>query len=641
MNRSLAFLLVVLLGAAVCPATSRATYIEPPFLEAAVAKGTLPPIERRLPAEPLVVPLDQDGLEPGGYGGDLRILMSSAKDVRMMVVYGYARLVVYDRRLQLVPDILEKVDIEEGRVFTLHLRPGHRWSDGEPFTAEDFRYFWEDVANSPDLSPMGLPAELMVDAEPPTFTVIDPLTVRYSWSKPNPGFLPALAGPAPLYIYRPAHYLKQFHPRYADPAKLKEKVERSGQRNWAALHGRKDNQYKNDNPDLPTLDPWVNTTKGPAERFVFVRNPYYHRVDRNGRQLPYIDRVVMQIADGKIIPAKVGAGEADLQARYLRFDHYTFLKAGEERGHYQVRLWHNGYGSQIALYPNLNTKDPVWRTLFRDVRFRRALSLGLDRHEINQVIYYGLAEEGQDTVLPQSPLFRPEYRTAWADFDPDRANRLLDEIGLPRGEDEVRLLPDGRPLEIIVESAGEGTEETDVLRLIADSWERVGIKLFVKVEQREVFRNRIFSGDEMMAVWWGLENGVANADSSPGELAPTSQQQLQWPKWGQHYETMGRAGAAVDTPEGLQLMALYREWRDAKGEEDKERVWHDMLAIRADQLFTIGTVAAVPQPVVVSTRLRNVPADGLYSWEPGAHLGMHRPDCFWFAPETAEAAQAQ
>src|SRR5262249_51128268 len=208
--------------------------------------------------------------------------------------------------------------------------------------------------------------------------------------------------------------------------------------------------------------------------------------------------------DGKIIPAKVGSGEADLQARYLRFDHYTFLKSGEATGHYQVRLWHNGYGSQLALYPNLDTKDPVWRKLFRDVRFRRALSLAIDRHEINQVIYYGLAQEGQNTVLPQSPLYRDEYRTAWANFDLDRANALLDEIGLHRDQDEIRSLPDGRPLQIIVESAGEGTEETDVLRLIADSWERVGIKLFVKVEQREVFRNRVFSGDEMMAVWWGL-----------------------------------------------------------------------------------------------------------------------------------------
>ncbi len=630
----LIFLALVLLLA---PLNARA-YVEPPALKEQVEEGKLPPVDERLPRIPRVVPLTAEGLQPGVHGGDLRILMSGAKDVRLMVVYGYARLVAYDRDYAFVPDIVERFEVEEGRVFTFHLRAGHRWSDGKPFTAEDFRYFWEDVANNPDLSPTGIPADLMVEGEAPAFEAIDPVTVRYSWSKPNPSFLPALAGASPLFIYRPAHYLKQFHARYADPAELQKMVEEAGQRNWAALHGRKDNQYKNDNPKLPTLDPWVNTTKGPAERFIFVRNPYYHRVDENGRQLPYLDRVLMTIADGKIIPAKVGAGEADLQARYLRFDHYTFLKAGEKRGNYDVRLWRSGTGSQIALYPNLNANDPVWRALFRDARFRRALSLGLDRHEINQVIYYGLALEGQNTVLPQSPLHREEYRRAWVKFDLEGANRLLDEIGLKRkGKDGPRLLPDGRPLQIIVETAGEGTEESDVLRLIADSWERLGISLFIKVEQREVFRNRIFAGDTLMAVWTGLENGVPAPLSMPAELAPTSQQQLQWPKWGQYFETHGQAGEQVDMPKAETLMKLYRDWRHAVTPAEKERLWHAMLQIHADQVFSIGTVAAVPQPVVVSDRLRNVPMEALYSWEPGAHFGVYRPDCFWFG-EGAETA---
>jgi peptide/nickel transport system substrate-binding protein len=615
-------------------------WLEPPALQNDVAAGKLPPIEERLPQAPLVVPLSAQGLEAGVYGGDLRILMSGAKDVRMMVVYGYARLVGYDRDYRILPDILERFEVEEGRIFTFHLRPGHRWSDGEPFTADDFRYFWEDVANNPDLSPTGLPTELMVEGEPPQFEVLDPVTVRYSWSKPNPSFLPALAGAAPLFIYRPAHYLKGFHARYADPAELQKKVEDADQRNWAALHGRKDNQYKNDNPKLPSLDPWVNTTKGPAERFIFVRNPYYHRVDKNGRQLPYIDRVLMTVADGKIIPAKVGAGEADLQARYLRFDHYTFLKAGERRGKYAVRLWRTGAGSQLALYPNLNANDPVWRALFRDKRFRRALSLGIDRHEINQVIYYGLALEGQNTVLPQSPLHREEYRLAAAQYDPDEANRLLDELGLKRDGDEgPRLLPDGREMEIIVESAGEGTEESDVLRLIADSWAKLGIGLFTKLEQREVFRNRIFAGETLMSVWAGLENGVPNPLSLPSELAPTSQQHLQWPKWGQHFETQGKAGEPIDLPEAKRLMGLYMDWRHAVAPAEKERLWHAMLQIHAEEVFSIGTVAAVPQPVVVSERLRNVPKEALYAWEPGAHLGIFRPDSFWFA-ERAETASA-
>ena len=193
------------------------------------------------------------------------------------------------------------------------------------------------------------------------------------------------------------------------------------------------------------------------------------------------------------------------------------------------------------------------------------------------------------------------------------------------GEDGPRLLPDGRALELIVESAGEGTEETDVLRLIADSWERLGISLFVKAEQREVFRNRIFSGDTMMSVWTGLENGVPMPQSLPSELAPTSQQQLEWPKWGQYFETHGQAGQPIDMPEPKELMKLYMDWRHALSHEEQEKLWHAMLQINADQVFTIGTVSGVPQPVVVSKRLHNVPEESIYSWDPGAHFGVYRP----------------
>ena len=374
------------------------------------ASGKLPPVAQRIPSEPALAELETIG-KPGG---DLRMLMASPKDTRLMVVYGYARLVAYTPALALVPDMLETVDVEDGRIFTLHLRPGHKWSDGQPFTAEDFRYWFEDVAENPKLSPSGLPLAMLAERRAAPFRGLDETTVRYTWSKPNPLFLPALAGPDPLFIYCPAHYLKQFHAKYADKDKLAALVKEAGVRNWAALHTKLGEMYHNDNPKLPTLEPWVLKTKLPADRIVFERNPYYYRVDGAGHQLPYIDRVVFTIADSKIIPAKTGAGESDLQARYLRFDDYTFLKAGEADNGYKVRLWRTGPGSQLALYPNLNVDDPVWRELMRDVRFRRALSLAIDRHEINQAIYFGLAIEGQNTVLPQSPLYRPEYRAAWA-----------------------------------------------------------------------------------------------------------------------------------------------------------------------------------------------------------------------------------
>jgi len=403
-------------------------------------------------------------------------------------------------------------------------------------------------------------------------------------------------------------------------------------RSWAALHNSNDNMYNFDNPDLPTLQPWFNTVRPPQQQFVFVRNPYFHRVDPQGQQLPYIDRVLMNIADSKLIPAKAAAGESDLQARSLFMRHYTFLKKAEHKKKFKIMLWSTALGSKIALYPNMHHKDPVWRRLFRDVRFRRALSLAIDRDEINQVIYFGLAQPANNTVLPASPLFRDELQSAWAEFDPEKAEQLLDELGLgKRARDGVRLLPDGRRVEIVIETAGEDSEQIDVLELLHDTWLDVGVKIFTRPSQREVFRNRVFSGETMMAVWFGVDNGIVSADMSPAEFAPTKQIQYQWPKWGQYFETGGKVGEEIDLPAARELFDLYKRWQSAPNTEERTKIWRRILNINADQVFTIGIVCCTKQPVVVTNRLRNVPREGVYAWNPGAHFGVYLPDTFYFA----------
>lgn len=616
--------------------TAQAALQETPSLVAQVASGALPPVAERLPREPALAELETIGRP----GGELHMLMASPKDTRLMTVYGYARLVAYTPGLALVPDMLEQLKVEGGKSFTLTLRSGHKWSDGRPFTSDDFRYWFEDIAENPQLSPSGLPTALLPNGEAPRFEVLDKRTVRYSWTHPNPLFLPALAGPDPLYIYAPAHYLKQFHQKYAGKAALEALIKQAGVRNWSVLHNKMGNMYRNDNPDLPTLEPWVLKTRPPADHLVFERNPYYYRVDGAGHQLPYIDRVVMTIANSRIIPAKTGAGESDLQARYLSFDDYTFLKAGEAEGGYKVLLWRTGPGSQLALYPNLNVDDPVWRELVRDVRFRRALSLAIDRHEINQVIYYGLALEGQNTVLPQSPLYRPQYRSAWASYNIDEANRLLDQIGLKKSGDGVRRLPDGRPVDIVVEDSGESSEKTDVLELIRDSWRKIGVRLFSRPTQLTLFRMRVFSGQTLMSLDKGIENGLATADMSPWEFAPTTQQQLEWPKWGQYAETKGKAGEKPDLANAIRLKDLYQSWLAATDGDEHAQIWRQMLQSWAEEVYSMGIIAGVQQPVVVNARLRNVPTDGMYNWDPGAHFGIYKPDTFWFDRSTSPSASA-
>ena len=614
------------------PALAMPQVQESQFWAEEVNAGDLPPASERIPAEPLIVDLASSGRVPGQQGGTLRTMVSRSKDIRQMVVYGYARLVGYDFNYELQPDILESYENDGNRKFTFHLRDGHKWSDGMPFTSEDFRYYWEDVANNEKLSPVGPPDLFYADGQLPRVSFPDEQTVIYEWDAPNPHFLQTLAQASPPFIYRPAHYLKQFHETYADPDKLAGEVDYARVNSWAALHNKLDNMYKFDNSDLPTLQPWMNATSGKKVRHLFVRNPFYHRVDVNGVQLPYVDVVEMFIVAGGLIAAKSNASEADLQARGLDFRDISILRKGEaDGGDYKTHLWGNGTASQIAIYPNLNYADPIWREALRDTRVRRALSLAIDRDTINRALYFKLAKPGAMSVLPQSPFYDERFHQAWASYDLEQANDLLDQAGLnQRDANGIRLLPDGRPMELVVETAGERQEVENALQIITDNWRDVGVKLIMRPLDRDILRNRVYAGETMAAVWFGWDNGLPQHYTSPAYLAPTDQVFFAWPKWGQYYQTGGEAGEPPDLPEAQRLMELFHQWDQAATDEDRATAWREMLAIHADQVYGIGLLNQAPQPVVVNNALRNVPERAIWSWEPGAHFGVYRPDEFFF-----------
>jgi peptide/nickel transport system substrate-binding protein len=327
----------------------------------------------------------------------------------------------------------------------------------------------------------------------------------------------------------------------------------------------------------------------------------------------------------------VGSGEADLQSDNISLANYTFLKKAEARNGFAVHRWTPGQGAKMALYPNMNHMDPQWRKLFQDKRFRHALSMAIDRDEINQVIFFGLGIVGNNTVLPKSVLAKPEYRDKWAQHDPAMANKLLDELGLTeRNSEGIRLLPNGEPLMLVVETAGEDLEQVDILELIADDWKQIGVKLFTKSTQREVFRGRVISGETQIAVWSGLDNAMPTPDWSPFELVPTDKNQLQWPQWGQYFETKGLSGEKPDLEPVVRLRELYDLWKDTTDVEQRRAAWEEILDIHAEQQFSIGLVAGVPAIVVVNSHLRNVPESAFYNWEPGSYFGIYHPDTFWF-----------
>lgn len=629
-----ALTMVLLLGVAAGPALAAdplPAMKETPSLAEQVKSGALPAVDKRIPQQPQVVKKFYGGEGPGQQGGQLNMLVASARDTRLMTIYSYTRLIVHDPDFKLRPDILESYTDKEGKEFTFKLRAGHKWSDGQPFTTEDFRYFWEDIANNKDLSPSGPNVELLVDGQPPKVEIIDPLTIKYTWEKPNPYFIESQARAAPLFLFRPAHYLKKFHAKYTPEAEIL-KAAKGGQTSWVAIHRRLDVMYANDNVDLPTLNPWVNTTASPAQRYVYMRNPYYHRIDEKGQQLPYIDRVIFTVAAANLVPAKAGLGEADLQPRYLNMRDYTFLQKSAQTSGVKVNLWESGSGSQLALYPNLTANDEEWRKLMRDVRFRRALSLAIDREELNQVVYIGLAKPSNNTIMPRSELYKQEYSSKWAQYDPKLANKLLDEIGLTKKDSQgFRLLPDGRPATIVVEHASEETEDSDALALIADNWKKIGIKMLTKPQTRDNFRLRTFSGEAVMTAFAGAVTAVPTVNTSPKEFAPTMLGGLQWSRWGMFVESKGRQGEKCDMESACKLLDYLKEWETGATPDDRRKAWEKILSTNADEVFSIGTVNGIRQPIVVGPKIRNVPKEGYYAWDPGGYIGLYQPDTFWVA----------
>jgi len=626
--------LVAIISAGSSSTAEAMDLIETPMFATAVSEGGIPAIRDRLPTEPSIVRLEGGDKLLGRHGGVLRSLIRTNKDVKLIGVFGYARLVGWTANLDLAPDILRDFQIEEGRIFTLHLRRGHKWSDGHAFTAEDFRYWWEDVANNKLLSPNGPPKTMWVDGALPTFETVDKYTIRYTWKSANPDFFPRLAGASPLFIFRPSHYLKQYHKRYGNPADIDAEVKAARVSGWAALHHQKDSLYLLDNPEQPTLSPWHVETRPPSQQFVAVRNPYYHRVDTSGRQLPYIDRIKLNVTAPKLIPAKTGTGESDLQGRGLSLVDYTFLKKGENRYGYDLRRWRKAIGAHLALFPNFNTSNPVWRKLMRNRKFRRALSVAIDRDALNEFLFHGLARPSNNTVLPESPLYRDAYGDSWAFYDPDLANDLLDELGLKRNKDDgLRVLPNGKKLQIIVETAGEQPEQIDMLELIGNDWLEVGIELLIKPSHRATLRARLLGGEVTMSAWSGIPNALPRASSSPIAFVPNSQLNPQWPIWGLYEEFSGQQGQRADHGSVKQLLDFYNAWKKAPTTKVRTEIWQQILELHAEEVFSIGLLNGVPQPVVISQKLVNVPVEGLYNFEPGAFFGIHRPDTFWLSEQ--------
>ncbi len=594
---------------------------EAPMLKKRVLAGDLPPVAARLPQDPLVIiPPDQNG----PYGGSWTRFATSPKDIgiyRYRIAYdGLVRWGPMGRNV--LPNLAVKWRVADGgRTFTFWLRKGVRWSDGQPFTADDILFWYKCVLLNKELTPRVGP-DFIRGGEVVRLEKLDDYTIQFRFKEPNGLFIKNLASDLSYdMVNYPAHYLKQFHPDYVPLKELQAKAHANRYDFWYQLFSDRIHWR---NPEIPRLWAWRMIKPPPARPVVLERNPYYWKVDPEGNQLPYIDQITFDIFDPETINLKAINGEVGMQGRHMTFQNYQLFMTNRQKGGYRVLHWIDGGVGTLALCPNLNHQDPVLRKILGDSRFRIALSHAINREEINETLFFGVARGRQIAPPPVSRFYDKAYEEAYLKYDPDLANRLLDEVGLDkRDEDGFRLRPDGRPVALNLETS-INVSGIPMLQLIAAHWRAVGIKADLKVMARQLFFTRRDALMHDVGVWPGA--GVIIPVLDPRYFVPRSSASIQAIAYANWYCSGGKKGEKPP-PDMLECLDLFEKIERTPDEGEQIRLFKKILDINRKNLWVIGTVGDYPQIFIVNEKYRNVPKSAVHAWVVRSP-GNTAPECY-------------
>jgi len=597
---------------------------EAPQLAALVKSGKLPPVAQRLPSEPIVIkPLESIGT----YGGTWRRAFIGPSDGE-----NGNRIMASDKLLfwdftgsKIVPSVAKAYDISpDGRVTTLHLRKGMKWSDGAPFTADDFVFWFEDIYGNKDIVPAPI-ADMSAGGKPGKLVKVDETTVQFVFENPYFLFPSMLAGDTLIGggqsvqqsnarsfgAYAPAHYLKQFLPKYSSEAEVSAKAKAAGYDTWVRyLHVQKDWQL---NPALPTLGPWRTTRPINTPTWVMERNPFYYGVDTDGNQLPYIDGIVMTLAeDIEVVNLRAMAGDFDLQERHIDLAKLPVILENRERGKYDVHLDLAYNGADTTLHVNMDYRaDPLVGKLLGTADFRRALSMGIDRDQMNETFWLGLATPGSSApaeVMPESPGL--EWRKKWSTLDLAAANKMLDGLGLTKKDsDGYRLRPDnGKRLVIELLAVKAFMDWPSHAEMIAQHWRKIGIYGDVKASERGLAFQRLLSSDHHIFVW--TNGGTELLYLYPSWALPTDISNgvygVEHAKW---YASNGKQGTKPSDPNMLKALELFSS-AAAQQEDARNKTAQEIWKIMVDQQFHIGICGQSPALMgvrIASRKLANIP----------------------------------
>ena len=574
---------------------------EAPQLAAMVARGELPPVSERLPENPYVMEVFQ---EIGRYGGTLRRGYTGTGDtpgLQKMARVGFVEFGPDPAVIE--PHMAERFTIsDDGLVYTFYLRKGLRWSDGEPFTTADVEFAYRHIALNEELTSTP-PARVRIGTQLVDLEILDDYTFRFVLPTISATFLQNLTTDDGWGANTPAHYLKQYHAEFAETAELARLVRAEGFEDWVQLFEAKNSEW--DNPDRPTMRAWVAVDPLGASVLRMERNPYYWKVDPAGNQLPYIDTIENRLfLDLETLLLATLSGQIDFQGRHLPWGQFPILMENRDRGNYEVYRYPMSWGSDYAFMPNLNVADPKLNELFNDRRFRIALSHAMDRDEINEVLYLGQAKVRAATAVPESPYYVPEVEMLYAEFDPAKSEALLREIGLSKGSDGYWRHKDGSELSFVLNNHGANA---DVLELVSEQWDSFGLKNEVVILDRALYTTRYRAGEFDIGGWaWGRGFQPLIA---PKFVFPQDDTWNPGPLFGTWYSSGGTAG--VEPPIGHPVRTAQDMYRDEYLVEPdpvkRTEIGKALIRLSAEEIWSIGTVGAVPDPHIASRRLRNVP----------------------------------
>jgi peptide/nickel transport system substrate-binding protein len=587
------------------PAAAPAKYAEAPALAQQVQAGKLPSLDQRLPATPQVV---QPVQQVGQYGGTWRLAWKGPADFHAYGRENYDQMLRWPRdpKDQIGPGLAEKWEFNaDGSQLTLTLRKGLKWSDGQPFTTDDIVFWWNDIAQDTNLYPAP-PPEWVISGKPMTLEAQSPETIALKFAAPNGMALRMLAFHGcqwPLNFERfgffaPKHYLTQFHPKY-----------NNGANDYKVFSDKADDL----NPDRPSMTAWHVTQYGPgAPQLIADRNPYYWRVDPQGNQLPYIDQLRLDLVENnEAINLKAVNGELDMQFRNIDIAKYSLLQENKDKNGYRVSRWDDANGSPVSFFVNQTIDDSELRPVFQDLHFRQALSYAIDRKQINQVSYFGLGKERNALLIPESQYYTPDIEAMYADYAPEKANQLLDDMGLKKGADGYRSLPSGKPLELTLETIETSGANFDAIDLVRKGWDAVGLKVAVKSSERSVFWTRA-TGNQVQIAEWGTDRAL-EPFVDPIYLFPYDERSWMAPQYGIWYSTQGKKG---EKPEGplAQAQELFNQFKATVDPAKQVDLGKQIVQLAHQNLWTIETVGALPSIPVIKNSMANVPDKAVTDW---------------------------